>query len=59
MNIIEAGNIILNYEYWEDKCCTCHCGNPPCAKCENCPSKEDYQKATYYVKEWEEYPETI
>lgn len=45
MTVDQAEEIIYHYEYWEDKPCSCPMGNPPCGKCINCPSGEDYKKA--------------
>lgn len=52
MTIDEVEEIISYYEYWEDFSCSCHCGNPPCSKCVEQPSKEDYNQA---LKIYEEY----
>ena len=44
----EEEEIIYKYEYWEDKSCSCPMGHPPCAKCVQCPSEEDYRKAILF-----------
>jgi hypothetical protein len=44
----DAEEIIYNYEEYEDKSCSCHMGNPPCSKCVNCPSEEDYREAILF-----------
>lgn len=45
MTLDEAVEIIEAYHMWEDKSCTCHMGNPPCAKCTSCPTGEMYNEA--------------
>lgn len=45
MTTQEAEEIIYKYEYWEDKACCCPMGHPPCGKCVECPSEEDYKMA--------------
>jgi hypothetical protein len=45
MTYEEAEEIVGAYIRWEDASCTCHCGNPPCSKCTDCPSEEDYLEA--------------
>ena len=41
----EADEIVCEYEFWDDISCSCHCGNPPCSKCERMPSEEDYKQS--------------
>ncbi len=48
MNIEIAEELISEYQKYDDGCCSCHCGNPPCSKCENQPSEEEYQIALDY-----------
>lgn len=48
MTIIEAGNIVLGYEYWEEKSCSC-CVCPPCPKCVESPSIEEYNEAIKFI----------
>jgi hypothetical protein len=45
MNYEEAEEIVNAYIRWEDISCSCHCGHPPCSKCTDCPSKEEYLEA--------------
>ncbi len=45
MNKDEAGEIVDKYHELDDYCCSCHMGNPPCSKCVDCPSEEDYKEA--------------
>lgn len=44
----EAAKIVELYYKWNDISCTCLIGNPPCPKCTECPSKEDYNEAILY-----------
>jgi len=48
-----AEEIIFYYQDLEDISCSCHCGNPPCGKCENQPSEEEYQQALDYLEKKE------
>lgn len=41
----EAKEIIRLYEKWIDSSCCCFQGHPPCGKCEQMPSDEDYNEA--------------
>ena len=41
----EAVEIIYEYEKWEDISCTCFQGNPPCGKCVDSPSEDEYYEA--------------
>ena len=54
MNIQDAQEIVNLYEYWSDKSCSCFMGNPPCGKCVNCPSDEDYMNAVDYLLEYDD-----
>ena len=45
MTLSEAEEIVYKYEYWTDISCTCFMGNPPCGKCVECPSEEQYDEA--------------
>lgn len=45
MTFDEANEMIYIYEKWKDTSCLCFLGNPPCAKCENNPSEEEYKEA--------------
>ena len=59
MNIKEANGIIEEYAMWEDESCTCHMGNPPCSKCEKCPSEDVYNEALLFVKDKENKAEKL
>ena len=48
MTLEEAEEIINAYQKYEDVSCCCHLGNPPCSKCENQPSEEEYNEALLY-----------
>jgi len=52
MTLEEAEDIIDKYNYYSDKSCCCHLGNPPCSKCEQCPSDEDYNEASAFIEEY-------
>ena len=41
----EAEEIVDTYNRYEDTSCSCHMGHPPCSKCVDCPSKEEYLEA--------------
>jgi hypothetical protein len=41
----EALEIVELFEKWADSSCTCHLGHPPCPKCTEQPTKEDYEWA--------------
>lgn len=52
MTFDEAEEIVCKYEDWEDASCSCHI-NPPCSKCVEQPSEEDYLEALKIVnKGW-------
>ena len=51
MTYTEAEDIIYEYEKWEDTSCTCFQGNPPCSKCENQLSEDDYENALHYIQD--------
>lgn len=51
MTIIEAEKIIDEYYYWESLSCHCHMGHPPCGKCTDCPSEEEYNEALFVLGE--------
>jgi len=44
MNREEAEKVVEEYNNWEDVSCSCHI-NPPCGKCTESPSEEEYLKA--------------
>lgn len=44
MTLEEANDIISDYEYWEDKSCTCFRGNI-CLKCVEQPTEKLYNEA--------------
>lgn len=44
MTIEEAEEVLDLCLYWEDRCCSCHI-NPPCGKCTDMPSDEEYEEA--------------
>jgi hypothetical protein len=44
MTIEQAHEIVSEYNYWQDYSCSCH-NSPPCSKCTDCPSEEDYKIA--------------
>jgi len=48
MTLEEAYKIVEDYEYWEDVSCSCHL-NPPCSKCVECPTEEDYLEAVEVI----------
>jgi len=45
MSFEEAEEICDAYNRYDGISCTCFQGNPPCSKCSDCPSKEDYLEA--------------
>ena len=45
MTIEDAEEIISLYEKYDDGCCTCHMGHPPCGYCTDKPSEEEYEEA--------------
>ena len=53
MTYDKAIEIVDLYDYFSDLSCCCHMGNPPCSKCEYCPSKEDYNEAQVFIEEHE------
>ena len=59
MNIKEANKIIEEYTLWEDDSCICHMGNPPCSKCENCPSEDVYDEALLFLEDMENKAENL
>lgn len=54
MTIREAEEIISEYERYEDMGCNCPAGNPPCSKCVDQPSGEDYEEAKLIINQYEE-----
>ena len=51
MTFEEAEEIISKYIQFEDISCSCHCGMPPCSKCVDRPSEEDYEEALLILEE--------
>lgn len=45
----EALEIVEKYEYYVDTSCICFQGNPPCSKCTECPTLEDYEEADLII----------
>lgn len=50
MTYEEAEEIARLYEQNLDKSCTCFQGNAPCGKCENMPSKKEYDQALQRIE---------
>ena len=50
MSIEEAEEIVNLYERYNPRSCTCFQGHPPCGKCENTPSEEDYKEALQRIE---------
>lgn len=50
MTFDEADDIIYKYDNWENTSCYCHLGNPPCSKCTDSPSEEDYKEALELIE---------
>jgi hypothetical protein len=59
LKIEEAYEIIEEWENWESVCCTCHCGNPPCSKCTDQPSEEEYEEANAIIEQFEKENEPM
>jgi hypothetical protein len=45
----EAEKIVEDYYYWQDKSCACHIC-PPCSKCTDSPSEEEYNRAVKFLE---------
>ena len=50
MTYEEAEEIIDLYERYEPRSCSCFQGKPPCGKCENTPSEDDYKEALQRIE---------
>ena len=50
MTFDEAENIVELYDHFVDISCSCHIC-PPCSKCVETPSEEDYEQALKILKE--------
>ncbi len=51
MNYKEALETVKSYEHWVDSSCVCFMGNPPCGKCTECPTLEDYEEAQLIIED--------
>lgn len=47
----EAIEIKEVFEKYKDISCTCFQGNPPCGKCVDCPTEDDYFDAMNIIAE--------